>query len=291
MSASFDELLKRAEPLRKYVDAVNVTDGASARVHLSSLSSAGFLKANGIDPVLQFTCRDRNRIALISDLLSAGAHYINNLLILTGDDPSAGDQPQAKPVFDLKSHELITIAQEMSTNGLIPSKSPNMTNEGIKPNTKNIESRPQFFIGAADMPTAKFNQKWISGLRKKKASGAQFIQTQLNYDMDIIRSYAKILQEEGFSENMFFLIGNGPLPSARSAIWMRENLWGVIVPDVIVQRLEAANDPVAEGIKICAEQLQELSEIPGVSGAHLMAPINVKSIPASIELASLKNRP
>ena len=122
VSAGFDELLKRSEPLRKFVDAVNVTDGASARVHLSSLSSAGILKANGIEPILQFTCRDRNRIALISDLLSAGAHYINNLLILTGDDPSAGDQPQAKPVFDLKSHELITIAQEMSTNGLIPSK-------------------------------------------------------------------------------------------------------------------------------------------------------------------------
>ena len=290
VSTDFDELLKRAEPLRKFVDAVNVTDGASARVHLSSLSSAGILKANGIDPILQFTCRDRNRIALISDLLGAGAHNINNLLILTGDDPTAGDQPQAKPVFDLKSHELIAIAQEMSTQGLIPSKSPSMTNEGVRPNTKDIERRPHFFLGAADMPTEKLSEKWISSLRKKKACGAQFIQTQLSYDIDVIKSYARILNEEGFTESMFFLIGTGPLPSARSAIWMRDNLWGVIVPDVIVKRLEKAKDPLLEGIKICAEQLQELSDIPGISGAHLMAPINVKSIPTSIELASLKSR-
>ena len=288
VSSGSEELLFKAEPLRPFVDAVNVTDGASARVHLSSLASAGILKANGIEPIVQFTCRDRNRIALISDLLGAGAHNINNVLILTGDDPTAGDQPQAKPVFDLKSHELITIAHEMTTLGLIPSKTTKISNEGVNPNTRKIDTPPKFFLGAADIPTTTIDEKWISGLRKKKACGAQFVQTQLNYDMDCIKSYAKILNEEGFTETMFFLIGTGPIPSARSAIWMRDNLWGVAMPDTIVKRLKSAKDPLQEGIKICAEHLQELSEITGISGAHLMAPINVKSIPASIELASLK---
>jgi methylenetetrahydrofolate reductase (NADPH) len=290
VSAGSEELLSKTTPVSPFVDAVNVTDGASARVHLSSLASAGILKANGIEPIVQFTCRDRNRIALISDLLGAGAQNINNLLILTGDDPTAGDQPQAKPVFDLKSHELITIAHEMTTLGLIPSKGSKMTSEGINPSTRKIDTPPNFFLGAADIPVTTNDEKWISSLRKKKACGTQFVQTQLNYDMDCIRSYAKILNEEGFTETMFFLIGTGPIPSARSAIWMRDNLWGVVMPDTIVKRLETAKDPLQEGIKICAEHLQELSEIAGVSGAHLMAPINVKSIPACIELASLKKR-
>ena len=287
VSAGPTELLTKAEPLRDLVDAVNVTDGASARVHMSSVVGSSILRAKGIEPVTQFTCRDRNRIALISDLLGVGAQGIHNLLILTGDDPTVGDQPQAKPVFDLKSHELITIAHKMTNLGLIPSKSPNMTNEGVNPNTRIIETPPKFFIGAADIPTTTIDEKWISSLRKKKACGTQFIQTQLNYDMNCIRSYAKILNEEGFTETMFFLIGTGPLPSARSAVWMRDNLWGVVIPDAVVKRLEKAKNPLQEGIKICAEHLQELSEITGVSGAHLMAPINVKSIPASIELASL----
>ena len=290
VSAGSDELLAKAEPLRGIVDAVNVTDGASARVHLSSVISAAILNANGIEPVVQFTCRDRNRIALISDLLGVGAQSIHNLLILTGDDPTVGDQPQAKPVFDLKGHELITIAHKMSQDGIIPSKSVKMTAEGVDPNTRKIETPPKFFIGAADVPTVKIDEQWLVGLRKKKACGAQFIQTQLSYDMDIIRAYANLLIEEGFTENMFFLIGNGPLPSARSAIWMRENLWGVVVPDKIIKRLETAKDSKLEGIRICSEHLQELSQISGVAGAHLMAPINVKSIPASIEMASLGDR-
>ena len=287
VSAGPSELLEKSAPLKGLVDAVNVTDGASARVHMSSVVAASILNANGIKPVAQFTCRDRNRIALISDLLGVGAQGIHNLLILTGDDPTAGDQPNAKPVFDLQSAELLTIAHEMTVHGLIPSKTAKVTNEGVEPNTKAIDTPPKFFVGAADMPTPERDEKWIAGLRKKQACGAQFIQTQLNYDMDIVRKYGQILVEEGFAEHMFFLIGNGPLPSSRSAFWMRDNLWGVVVPDEIIDRLDQANDPKEEGIKICAEQLQEMAEMPGVAGAHLMAPINVSSIPAAIEGANL----
>ena len=287
VSASPTELLEKSAPLKGLVDAVNVTDGAGARVHMSSMAAATILNANDIEPVVQLTCRDRNRIALIGDLLGIGALGMHNLLILKGDDPTAGDQPQAKPVFDLQSAELLAIAHEMTAQGLIPSKTAKLTNEGVEPNTKAISTPPKFFIGAADMPTAEIDEKWLAGLRKKQACGTRFIQTQLNYDMNIVRQYGQILVDEGFAEHMFFLIGNGPLPSARSAIWMRDNLWGVVVPDDIIRRLDQAEDPKAEGIEICAQQLQEMAKMPGVAGVHLMAPINVPAIPVAIERANL----
>ena len=287
VSASPTELLEKSAPLKGLVDAVNVTDGAGARVHMSSMAAATILNANDIEPVVQLTCRDRNRIALIGDLLGIGALGMHNLLILKGDDPTAGDQPQAKPVFDLQSAELLAIAHEMTAQGLIPSKTAKLTNEGVEPNTKAISTPPKFFIGAADMPTAEIDEKWLAGLRKKQACGTRFIQTQLNYDMDIVRRYGQILVDEGFAEHMFFLVGNGPLPSARSAIWMQENLWGVVVPDDIIRRLDQAVDPIAEGIEICAQQLQEMAEIPGVAGVHLMAPVNLPAIPVAIERANL----
>lgn len=287
VSASPTELLEKSAPLKGLVDAVNVTDGAGARVHMSSMAAATILNANDIEPVVQLTCRDRNRIALIGDLLGIGALGMHNLLILKGDDPTAGDQPQAKPVFDLQSAELLAIAHEMTAQGFIPSKTAKLTNEGVEPNTKAISTPPKFFIGAADMPTAEIDEKWLAGLRKKQACGTRFIQTQLNYDMNIVRQYGQILVDEGFAEHMFFLIGNGPLPSARSAIWMRDNLWGVVVPDDIIRRLDQAEDPKAEGIEICAQQLQEMAEMPGVAGVHLMAPVNVPAIPVAIERANL----
>ena len=214
---------------------------------------------------------------------------VHNLLALTGDDPTAGDQPEAKPVFALQSHELISIAYEMTTQGIIPSKSVKKTEEGISPNTKSLITPTKFFIGAADTPIAEFSDKWAGSLKKKQRAGAKFVQTQLCYDMDIIRSYAKLLVEEGMTEHTFFLIGNGPLPSAASAKWMRENLWGVVIPDEIIDRLNKAPDPKEEGIKICLEQIQEMAEFEGVSGVHLMAPINTKSIPKVLSEAKISN--
>ena len=144
VSANPAELLEKSDPLKGLVDAVNVTDGAGARVHLSSLVAAAILRANGIEPVAQFTCRDRNRIALISDLLGAGAQGIQNLLILTGDDPTVGDQPQAKPVFDLQSTELLKIASEITVSGIIPSQTPKPNNKSSEPDTKSIGIPPDF---------------------------------------------------------------------------------------------------------------------------------------------------
>ena len=216
-------LLDKTMPLKGWVDAVNVTDGASARVSMSSLAAAAILAGNGIEPVIQFTCRDRNRIALMSDLLGAAALGVHNVLILTGDDPTAGDQPDAKPVFDLTSQELIDIAAIMAADGNLPAWNVKDSDGAFV--SRPINSPPKFFLGAADTPTAVADDKWSGGLHRKIGAGAQFIQTQLCYDMDVIREYAKLLLEEGFTEKLFFLIGNGPLLSAKSAIWMRDNLW------------------------------------------------------------------
>ncbi len=264
------QLLDKAEPLRGWVDAVNVTDGASARVAMSSLAAAALLVRNGIEPVLQFTCRDRNRIALQSDLLGAAALNIHNILILRGDDPTAGDQPGAKPVFDMESRDLISATSRMRDDGVMPSGRP-------------LDPAPKFFVGAADTPIDPPEDWWPEGLDGKAKAGAQFVQTQLCYDIDVVRRYIARLRDLGLTDRLFILIGIGPLASGRSARWMRDNLWGVVMPDAVIDRLDKAVDAKREGIRICAELLQQLSEIPGVSGAHLMAPLHMEGIPAALE--------
>jgi methylenetetrahydrofolate reductase (NADPH) len=288
VSARPEDLLKKAEPLRGHVDAVNVTDGASARVHMSSVASAAILAANGIEPIAQFTCRDRNRIALLGDLLGASALGVKNLLLLGGDDPSAGDQPDAKPVFDLKTADLISMAHEMVDPGRIPSAGAVSGDDPGVADRKSLPAPVPFFVGAADMPQAERSDSWANALAGKIAAGARFVQTQLCYDIDMLRGYGQILVAEGFSQQVHVLVGNGPLLSARSAIWMRDNLFGVAMPDAVIKRLEDADDPKAEGINICVEQLQALAEIDGISGVHLMAPINTASIPAAIAAAAIR---
>ncbi|MEE2760540.1 MAG: methylenetetrahydrofolate reductase [Pseudomonadota bacterium] len=289
-AAGPEPLLEKAMMLKDYVDAVNVTDGASARVHMSSVTSGAILAANDIEPVVQFTCRDRNRIAIMSDLLGAGAQGIHNLLMLRGDNPTQGDQPDAKAVFDFESADLIRIARQMTDKGTLPSIGAKVKGDDVEIGTRPIKVPPQFFVGAADTPTAEPNEKWIDGLGNKIKNGAQFIQTQLCYDMEIVRKYAELLVEKGFSEQLFVLIGNGPLLSARSAIWMRENLYGVAMPDSVIQRLKDADDSKEEGMKLCVEQMREMANIKAISGVHLMAPINTTSIPGVIEGAAISNR-
>jgi methylenetetrahydrofolate reductase (NADPH) len=290
VSGFADDVLARAKPLKNLVDAINVTGGPNSNVHLSSIASSSILQANDIEPVTQFTCRNRNRIALLNDLLGASALGIHNLLIRNEDNPTKEDQPEAMPVFDLKSFELIEIAYQMTTKGIIPSKSMKVTDQGISAHTKSLTTPTNFFIGITDTPRAEFSEKWVQDIKKKQRAGARFVQTQLCYDIKVIRSYAKLLIEEGLTEHMFFLIGNGPLLSVSSARWMRDNLLGVIIPDEVLDRMEQARDQKAEGIRICVEQIQTLSEIEGISGTHLMAPINTKSIPEVISQTNIQNR-
>jgi methylenetetrahydrofolate reductase (NADPH) len=262
------EFLSRAMPLKGLATAVNVTDGAGAKVHLSSLAAAHFLVQNGIEPIFQMTCRDRNRLALQGDILGAVSLGIRNMLMLAGDDPKAGDQPDAKPVYDLDSKGLLAMANRMRHENKLPSGTAIVGKLGL-------------VLGAADVPIDP-PPGWVpKSLRAKAEAGADFVQTQFCMDVGVVRRYVARLLEHGIK--LPILVGVAPIPSARSARWMREKLFGTLIPDATIERLEKAADPKREGRKICVEVLQQLAEIPGVAGAHVMAPMNFAEIPVTIE--------
>ena len=259
LAASADSLLEEAGMLNGRVEAINVTDGAAARTTMSSVAAAALLAANDIEPVLQLTCRDRNRIALCADLVGSAAFGVSNLLLLTGDDPAKGDQPEAKAVHDIDSTALIALARDMSEKGILP-------------NGREIDPPPRFLIGSADVPQSPADRQTAPWISKKTALGARFIQTQLCYDIDLIETYIDYMGQWGVTDEAGILIGLGPVASARSARWMRENLWGVAFPDPLVQRLEDSNDPKQEGRRICIELIERMQKIDGIAGVHLMAP-------------------
>ncbi|HUK58246.1 MAG TPA: methylenetetrahydrofolate reductase [Stellaceae bacterium] len=269
--------IARAVTLKGHATAVNVTDGAGAKAHLSSIAAAHFLLQNGIEPVLQMTCRDRNRLALESDLIGAVAMGVRNVLLLTGDDPKLGDQPEAKPVFDFSSQQLLEVANRMRTERKLP------------PGTE-IRGDMPLYLGAADLPVDPPPDWTPKSLIAKAAAGADFVQTQFCMDAAVVRRYAARLIELGLAPKLKVLIGVGPIPSARSARWMKERLFGTIIPDSIVTRLEGAADARREGIRICAELMQELSAIPGIAGAHVMAPQAPSAIPEVITAAGVAGK-
>jgi methylenetetrahydrofolate reductase (NADPH) len=264
-SADPQALLDKALPLRGLADAVNVTDGAQARASMSPLAAAAILLRNDIEPILQLSCRDRNRIALQSDLLGAAALGIHNVLMLRGDDPTSGDQPDTKPVFDLDTQALVQTAARMRDDGKLPSG-------------RALQGRPDFFIGATDSPLDPLPGWTPDKLRAKIDAGTEFVQTQFCMDLDVLTRYLRRLDDDGLLERVFFLIGIAPLASAQSAHWMRKNLPGVIISDAIVTRMERASDQKAEGRRICVELLTQLSEVKGLAGAHVMAPLNEASL-------------
>ena len=258
-AASAEVVLNRVNCLKGVADAVNVTDGASARVHMSALAAAAIMAREGIDPVLQLTTRDRNRLALQGDVVGASALGIHNFLCLTGDKMSAGDQPDAAEVFEVDSGELMRQMRDMRDLGTYPSG-------------REINPPPALFLGGAEMPSDPELDWSPARINAKINNGAQFFQTQYCFDLGIVKRYCHRLVEGGITEKAFFLIGIGPLASAKSARWMDENLYGVDIPEAIIKRLEGADDQKAEGRAICAELLQGFSEIRGCAGAHLMAP-------------------
>jgi methylenetetrahydrofolate reductase (NADPH) len=271
VSCDAQELLNKAAPLKGVADAVNVTDGAGARAHMSAVASASILRAAGIEPILQLVCRDRNRIGLQSDLMGASALGIRNLLILGGDKPTAGDQPEAKPVFDLDSRQLSQTAK--------------MIGEGSLPTGTKVSGATPFFIGAADAPIDPKPDWQPTSLKAKVDAGANFAQTQFCMDAGVLRRYMARLTDAGITPALKMLIGVNPLRSAKSANWMRNNLFGTIIPDSMVERMEKATDPAEEGRKICVEFIEEISSIPGVAGVHVMAPGNDVAVPDVINRA------
>ena len=275
VSASRDALLAKAMPLKGLADAVNVTDGAGARPHMAAGVAAAMLVEAGIEPILQLTCRDRNRIALQSDLIAAAASGVRNLLMLRGDDPSAGDQPETKPVFDLDARQLLATARRLRDDGELP-------------NGRKVAGKCDFFLGAADNPIDPPPGWEPTSLTAKIAAGAQFLQTQFCMDAGVVRRYVERLVASGITPLPNILIGVAPLRSAKSARWMRERLYGTIIPDAFVDRLEAAQDPLEEGRKICLQVIAELAEIPQVAGCHIMAPGHDSAVPEVIAAARRK---
>jgi methylenetetrahydrofolate reductase (NADPH) len=272
ISCDPNDLLRKAESLKGLADAVNITDGAGARAHMGALAAAAILRAAGIEPILQLTCRDRNRIGLQGDLIGASALGIRNLLILTGDKPSAGDQPDAKAVFDLDSRTLTQTAAMIGSAGELPT--------GTK-----VAGAVPFLIGAADMPIDPKPDWQPTSLKGKIEAGARFAQTQFCMDAPVLRRYVARLTEAGVLPGFAMLIGVNPLRSAKSANWMRHHLFGTIISDAMIARIEKAADPAAEGRRICVEYIEEIAEIPGIAGVHIMAPGNDAAVPDVIAMA------
>jgi 5,10-methylenetetrahydrofolate reductase len=257
-SADPREVYERALVLSEVCDAVNATDASGANTHMSSVGICSLLTRAGYAVVMQISCRDRNRIAIQGDVLGAAAMGVQNILCLTGDGVQAGDQPGAKPVFDLDSTSLLETIRTMREEKRFLSG-------------RKITVPPQVFIGAAANPFVPPYDYRALHMGKKIAAGAQFIQTQYCYDLPRLREFMTRVRDLGLHEKCFILVGVGPLASAKGARWMRSNVPGIHIPDDVVARLEGAENQKREGKQLCIDLIQEIREIPGVSGVHVMA--------------------
>lgn len=291
-SHNADVIREKCALLKAYVDAANVTDNQTGIVRMSSIAAGILIQNEGLEPVIQMTCRDRNRLAMQSDILGAAAHGIKNVLCLSGDHQSFGNHPGAKNVHDLDSMQLIRMMQEMRDMGQFQCGD-DITGGG-----------PPLFIGAAANPFADPMDLRPLRLKKKAIAGADFIQTQLIYDMDRFKSYMKKAVDLGVTESVSILAGVGPLKGAGMAKYMRNNVPGMSVPDHIIERMEAAvkgipgDDKKArmdasrtEGIRICIEQIEEIKQIEGIAGVHIMAIEWEKAVKPIVEGAGLFPRP
>jgi methylenetetrahydrofolate reductase (NADPH) len=273
-------VLKKAEMLRGKVDALNVTDNQTAIVRMSSLAACSLLKKAGFDPVLQMVVRDRNRIALQSDILGASALGIRNVLCLSGDHQIFGNQPQALGVFDLDSIQFVQAVKAMR-------------DEGIILGGESLESPPNLFIGAAANPFADPLEFRVVRLAKKIEAGAGFIQTQCIYNLDRFETWLTMAMDRGLTEKTFIIGGVTPLKSPGMAKYMKNRVSGMDVPDDIIKRMEGVpkDKQREEGIRICVETILRLKEMPGVKGVHVMAIEWEDAVGEIVEKAGLLPRP
>jgi methylenetetrahydrofolate reductase (NADH) len=257
-SADPRDVLRAAEPLKDVADAVNATDASGANCHMSSMGICSILSRAGLGIVLQISCRDRNRIAIQGDVLGAAAMGVGNVLCLTGDGVGVGDQPGAKPVFDLDSVSLLRTLRTMRDDGTFLSG-------------RKLTTPPRIFLGAAENPCIPPVEWRADRLEKKVRAGADFIQTNYIFDLPVFAEFMKRVRDMGLDERVFILAGVGPLASAKTARWMRRNVPGVHIPEAIIDHLERAANPAEEGKKLCIDMIQQVREIAGVKGVHVMA--------------------
>lgn len=279
-SVNLDAIARDALALRDYADAVNVTDNQAASVRMASIPVCTQLLRHGVEPVAQMTCRDRNRLAIQADLLGAAALGIRNLLCLSGDHGRWGDHPAAKNVYDLDSIALLHLVR-------------NMVEQGCLDNGRRIPSPPRFFIGAAANPFAPPYDYRPFRLAKKVAAGAHFVQTQLIYNVERFRTYMARVCDLGLHERVYILAGLGPMRSVQQARFMATKVAGMDVPEHLIARMEKTPKAAQpeEGIRICVEIIEQVREITGVAGVHIMAVHWAEAVPEIIRRAGLFPRP
>lgn len=257
-SADGEEVLRRAALFDGYVDAINATDGSGANCHMSSLAVCALLTREGYSPIIQISCRDRNRIAIQGDLLGASALGVCSVLCLSGDDVSVGDHPEAKPVFDFDSVSLLQTVRTLRDDSRFLSG-------------RQLDLPPRLLIGSSINPFAPPHGARVDQFAKKVSAGAEFVQSQYCFDVEMARSFMARSRDMGLTERCYVLMGVGVLASAKTAKWLRSAIPGVHIPDTVIRRLEQAERPRAEGRRIAVELMQQLAEIDGISGVHLMA--------------------
>ncbi len=275
-----DKVKEKAEMLRGYVDAVNVTDNQTAMVRMSSFAACVIIKQMGMDPILQMVTRDRNRLAMQADILGAYAHGIDTMLCLSGDHPHFGDHPQAMNVHDIDSIQFVQMVHTMREKG---------TFQG----GDDIINPPKMFIGAAANPFADPFELRVARLAKKAKAGADFVQTQCIYNLDKFETWMKGVVDRGLHEKVHVLAGVTPMKTAGMARYMKNKVPGMDVPDEIVDRMAGVpkEKQAEEGIKICVESIQRLKDVEGVSGFHIMAIEWEQKVPEIVKKAGLYPRP
>ncbi len=278
-NANAEAVKKKAQHCLGNVDGANITDNQTAIVRMSSIAAAAIAISCGVEPVVQMVCRDRNRIAMQSDILGAAALGVQNLLCLSGDHQTFGNHPQAANVFDVDSMQLIAMVKQMRDDKKF------ICGDEIK------EHPPNLFIGAVANPFADPFEFRVLRLAKKIEAGADFIQTQCIFDMDKFAEWMKLVVKEGLHKKTYILAGLTPVRSHKALRYMKNNVAGMSIPDELIQRMEAAEEPKEEGVKICVEMIEQIKNIEGVAGIHLM-PIGWESItPVILERAGLLPRP
>ena len=273
-----DELLHKGRLLAPCCDALNVTDNQAAVVRMSSLAGCVLLQPIGVEPVLQMVVRDRNRLALQSDILGAAALGIRNVLCLSGDHHSLGNHPQAKGVYDIDSMHLLSMVRAMRDQHRFMNGEP-------------IKGEVSLFIGAAANPAADPYELRVARLAKKVKAGADFVQTQAVFDLPRFLDWMKRVRDQGLHERVHILAGVLPIKSAHMARHLQEHLSGLRVPDDMVTRMAGAKNAPVEGVRICLELIEQLKQTEGVHGIHIMAVAWEEIVPRIVEAAGLLPRP
>ena len=274
-----ESIKKKAQHCLGNVDGVNITDNQTAIVRMSSIGAAAIAISCGLEPVVQMVCRDRNRIAMQSDILGAAALGVKNILCLSGDHQIFGNHPQAKNVFDIDSMQLIALVKMMRDDKQFLSGDP------IK------EHEPKLFIGAVANPFADPFEFRVMRLAKKIEAGADFIQTQCIFDIEKFQRWMELVVKEGLHKKVYIMAGLTPVRSHKALVYMKNEVAGMSIPDELIERMESASEPKEEGVNICVEMIEKVKNIEGVAGIHLM-PIGWESItPVILERAGLLPRP